>query len=503
MPAIDRPEELDRNQTQSSWLTNVAPGMSGSGAKNDRVLLRAKQAEYLVQRQKALVSLITDLLIPTDRDTAVSALVEALKYQFSATRVALALVTDDGSLKLTAISDLHIDQLAVSESKLITDVMNECLQSEFTLCFPNKLTSTESLTSYKALTDSNGPVSVVTVPCYRQSEPVGVLLLERHNANQFDDAAVELLERLAVLAAPTLAFWCEAQRGSGEWVYQQWNRSLKRRFGSVRFGSLFLFVFFVGLGVITTLVPFDRHVSANAELVPQERRFVVAPFDGFIEELVVALGDQVVAGQLLAQLEQRELELESARRDSDLAGAESDFRIAMASHDRQATVVARANLDREQALRALIDQRLDRIGLLAPLAGLVVYGETAYMTGAPVRRGESLFEIAQADGYEVHILVHERDVREIHEGQHGKLSLRSHPGKNLDLTVHMIHPVAEDIGGISRYRVRAILDAPVDISPRPGESGIVELVSGSTNLLQLWGRPMRQHLTELWWRIWQ
>ena len=204
---------------------------------------------------------------------------------------------------------------------------------------------------------------------------------------------------------------------------------------------------------------------------------------------------------MLARLDRRELELELARRDSEIASAEAEFRAAMASHDRQATAVARAVLTRERALRQLTVRRLERSELRAPIAGLVISGDPGDAMGSPIARGETLFEIAPAEGYEVHLLVDEEDVHDVHAGQRGTLGLRTRPGEALGLVVEAVHPVAESGDGASRFRVRAQLTEASDETLKPGQSGVARLQAGRDSLAAKLLRPVRRRLVELRWRL--
>lgn len=119
--------------------------------------------------------------------------------------------------------------------------------------------------------------------------------------------------------------------------------------------------------------------------------------------------------------------------------------------------------------------------------------------GAAITRGETLFEIAPSDDYEVHVLVDEADVQDVFEGQSGELSLRASPGEALPLQVSAVHPVAEAEAGASRFRVRASLSTTVS-KLHPGQSGVARLDAGHLSAFGAVTRRLNRHLSELWWR---
>lgn len=501
-----RVETVSRDGTEgdrSNQDRSVGDSTGNEDAENDRNLVRATQAELLAQRQAVVLAVLAELLEPVDLAHALDAFVGAVQVRVGAARVTLGLVGDDGAVKLGAISQQALVDIASDEVRLLLEVMEESLEHERTVCFPAQGTDSSLgvQAAHRTLGTRRERTALASVPLYHDATPVGVLLLERSDAEPIIGSTRELLEQIALMAAPPLALRREAERSALDRIRRTASTELERRFGSRRGGARVLLALAVVGAAVAALVPLPRDVGANAELVPRERRLVTAPFDSFVEAVSVEPGESVVAGQVLARLDRRELELERTQRDGEIDSAEAEFRAAMANHDRQATAVARARLDRERASRALVDQRLQRIELRAPIAGLVVSGDPADTVGAPVARGEALFEIAQAEGYEVHLMVHERDIREVWVGQRGTLSLRARPGDELQLQVHTIHPVAESVDGASRFRVRAALDMPEDVTPRPGESGVAQLETSRASLLSRITQTGAQRLTELWWRI--
>lgn len=501
MHAIPRHQEGGRIPAREARSTRVSPHVPDESSVAVSALVRATRAELLAERQAAVIAILAELLDQADLERALDALVGALQERFRASRVAMALVSEKGPLALAAISQQALVDLATDEARLLTEVMEECLDHERLVSFPEPNTGLGVLVAHRSLGSRRAQTTMTSVPLFDNAEPVGVLLIERHEAEPFTESTLKLLELMALMAAPFIALRREAERSAFSRLRLTSRKTLQRYFGAGRYGARLLLVFALASMTIILSVPLPQSVAAQAELVPRERRLITAPFDGFVEEVMVEPGETVVAGQLLARLERRELELELTRRDGEIASAESEFRAAMASHDRQATAIARARLERERALRALVNQRLERIELRAPIAGLIVSGDPSDAVGTPVTRGKVLFEIARADGYEVHLMVHERDIRKVRDGQIGTLALRARPREAIPLTVHAIHPVAESANGASRFRVRATLAVPPGLTPRPGESGVANLDVETASLVKQWGRPLVQRLTELWWRF--
>jgi len=466
---------------------------------------RATPAELLAKRQAGVLALLAELLEEPTLQRALDAFAGALQQRFAAERAAVALTGDDGTLRLGAISQRTLVDPGATEVRLLLEAMEEAAAYERTVRYPRGGES-GTFVAHRALVAGRAGTSVASVPLYEGDALIGALLLERGGSKTFEPTTIALLERVALVCAPLLTLRREADRGVVGRLRRDLRAALERRLGAERLGARLLFGIALVALALGLIVPVEREVRAAAELVPRERRLVTAPVAGFVDEVLVRAGERVVPGQLLARLDRRELTLEAMREAGEMATAEAELRAAMATHDRQASAVARARLEQERVQRALVEHRLERGELRAPISGLVASGDPLDAVGAPIARGETLFEIVPDDGYEVHLLVDAADIRDVREGQTGKLVLEARPGEPLALSVRTIHPVAESGGGANRFRVRADLTgagaAGADARPlRPGESGLVRLPVGRTSFLGRLARPILIRLAELRWRF--
>ena len=492
---------MDRPQDGRPQASSGRAGPGPARAAPSEALPRTTRAERLAQRQAGVLALLAELLDEPTLQHALDAFAGSLQRRFAVARVAVALADERGALRLGALSQRTLVETGSAETRLLLEAMEEAAARERTVRFPRAEEGLGTLAAHRALVAGRAGTNVATVPLYHAEALVGALLLESDGAKAFAPPALELLERVALLAAPLLAVRREAELGAAARLRRDLRAGLARCLGGERPGARLLLALGVAALALASLVPVQRHVGAAAELVPRERRLVTAPVAGFVDEVRVGAGERVAPGQLLARLDRRELDLEAVREDGELAAAEADLRAAMASHDRQASAIARARVEQERAQRALVEHRLERGELRAPVGGLIASGDPLDAVGAPVARGDALFEIVPDDGYEVHLLVDAADVRDVREGQRGELALEARPGEPLELVVRTIHPVAESGAGANRFRVRADLVAGDGLALRPGESGSARLPVGSTSALGRLLRPLRLRLAELRWRL--
>jgi multidrug resistance efflux pump len=215
------------------------------------------------------------------------------------------------------------------------------------------------------------------------------------------------------------------------------------------------------------------------------KRAAVAPFDGFIATAPVRPGDVVKEGALLGSLDDRELVLDRVRWESKLAQNETEYRQALAERDAAKVEILAASIQEARTELGLINDRLGRTELRAPFDGVVVTGDLTQRLGAPVKRGEVLFEVAPFDAYRVHLQVKERDVGEVEIGDRGHLLLSSAPSEPVAMTVDKITPVATAEEGKNTFQVEGHLDAASE-RLRPGLEGIAKVDVGERRLIWIW-----------------
>lgn len=457
---------------------------------------RAKRAEKLAGHQALLVAMLAELLASGSLQAALDALAGALKARFDCDRVAIALV-DHNDLILHAVSQQAVIEPSSSEVRLLVDTMREACAEESVVCWPQSSDTLGVLAAHRALAGRRLSDSICTVPLYVKHELVGAFLLERRDQRAYP---VSTLERLSVCLAPLLMLHKRADRGWWTVLGTSLHLLLERYLGRERPGLRLLCALAMVTAVCMFTVPIRWQIVAPADLFSYERRLVTAPQAGFVSELQVAAGDRVTKGQVVAELDRRELELEATSRDSDVIMADAEFRAAISSYDHQATGIARARLAQARARRAGVQQLLNRTKLVSPIDGVVIAADASRSIGTAVSRGETLFEVAPGTDFDVHVLVDEADVYDVFVGQVGMLSLRAKPGDTLPIVVESIHPVAEAKDGKNRFRVRANLSEP-EAGLLPGQSGVVRLDAGRLSVMGVLSRPLKRRLAELWWRL--
>jgi putative peptide zinc metalloprotease protein len=225
-------------------------------------------------------------------------------------------------------------------------------------------------------------------------------------------------------------------------------------------GRLALAVFVAGVAAGgAALVPIPRSITAEAVIEPRGAVSVYVPVAGVLTECVQS-GARVAAGDQLARLGNLELEHEAAR----LAGEHRQQQIHVDSlesrrgTDRQAAAqlpTARAALAALEQQHALVRQDVQRLTLVAPVAGTVLpppvrKGQDASpvdlpeWTGTPlddVNQGAKLFtgtllcRIGDPDAIEAALAINESDAERVRVGGRVRLQLDAQPLRRLEGTL--------------------------------------------------------------------
>lgn len=277
----------------------------------------------------------------------------------------------------------------------------------------------------------------------------------------------ESLSLIGEYLSPALEAKSAAIRRSG--LVQLWS-TLR---GRLTKHKKYVTVGLIALGLLSAL-PLPYRVRCEAELQPVVRRHIAAPFDGILQRSLVKPGDIVAADQPLGRLDAKELnwEIASATADRDRASKSRSANLAVGK-------TAAAQIDAFESRRLaerlkLLENRLAHLEIASPIAGVVVSGDMARAEGAPVKIGQTLFEVAPLDRMVVDVLVPEAEIEHVFAGQPIQLYLDAVPTDECRGIVSRVYPRAELRNGANVFVAEVVLDNTSG-SLRPGMKGIVEV----------------------------
>lgn len=453
-------------------------------------LLEGVHAQRLREREQALdrVHRYNRLMATALQERSLSAAAQAvaaeIAIRLACDRVSVGFV--DGRrvvpvvLSNTASFDARSDLV-----RTLGDAMDEALDLGVALQFPVPEGDEMGVMVHRDAARRLGIAAMLSVPLMHDARTVGVLTLERADGPAFTAAERAELEDVAPLLG---AAWGPRRQQERPW----WSKAREAVAaaahaiaGPRRPGLKLVMLALMLCAAALALVDAPHRVTARTVVEGATQLATAAPFDGYLAEGFVRAGDMVRAGQPMAQLDRRDLELERARWAAELEQLRRRHQVAMAQGDRAATGVLAAQMLQTRAQLDLAAEKLARSTLLAPHDGIVVSGDLSQSIGTPVEQGKVLFEVAPLDGFRVVLQVDERDIAYMAAGQRGELVLSSRPGRPLPFVVSRITPVATQQDGQNVFRAEARMDE-LATGLRPGLEGVGKVAVGERPLLWLW-----------------
>lgn len=377
--------------------------------------------------------------------------------------------------------------------------MNEAFDQRARVVLPEPEQGLSLITAaHQKYAAETGSKALCSLPLQAGNRVVGVWLLERDAP--FADDELNVLDALSETLAPILELKLTAQEGLTSHVRRALASGLRQVTDSSRPGIKLLAMSVLLALVFLSVFHIDNRVAGQAVVEGSTQRVAVAPFQGYVQQAPARAGDVVRAGQVLAVLEDKDLQLERVRWEADLEVAQRKEQEAMSKGDRVELRLATAQAHQARAQLDLALEKLNRVNVTAPFDGVVVRGDLSQQLGSPVEQGKVLFEIAPLDTWRVILKVDERDIDQVREGMQGELMLTSLPGHSFAFHVSKITPVATAEEGRNYFRVEAKLTgAPTQL--RPNMEGVGKVIAGERSLLWIWTHRLSDWLRLTYWKL--
>ncbi len=220
----------------------------------------------------------------------------------------------------------------------------------------------------------------------------------------------------------------------------------------------------------------SRTVTVTGPVEPLRSVSVNALAAGTVTRVMVEEGRRVEPGQLLAELDARELTAQLDRAKAVLANAQAEYR--RAERLRAGDIISEADLESSraayEAARADADLWHTRVGftrIVSPVAGTVTakYVEQ----GGAVSANTKMFDVAEDAQLVVRVQVSEMDVVRLQPGSPVTVLLDAYPGASVEARIRRIFPSADPASRLVPVEV-VLGRAPRGVVPKPGFLARVE-----------------------------
>jgi len=468
------------------------------------VMLRRTEAQRDADTNERL-RMVFDLIVSVAEQErfqgAAMALVTQLATKLNCDRVSLGF-EERKKLRVKALS--HSAEFG-KQMNLVHDIeaaMDEAVDQEAVVSYPLPEEAIPLVTrAHAELARQHGAGAICTIPISSTDHCFGGLTLERPADQPFDADTVELCKTVVALAGPLL----QGKRREERWLITKAAASflgqLKKFIGPGHLVLKLSTVVLVGLVIFFYFATGEYRVTSTVTLEGTIQRAVCAPFNGYISEARSRAGDIVKEGELLCLLDDRDLKLERLKWVTQREQVLKQYHEAMAKHDRPQILINRAKIDQAEAQISLLNEQLTRTQVAAPFRGVVMKGDLSQSLGAPVERGQVLFELAPLESYRVIVQVDEREIADVSVGQKGKLMMPSMPGELFPFHVEKITPVSVAKEGRNYFRVEAQLEGKSE-RLRPGMEGVGKVAVDERRLIWIWTHELIDWLRLWLWSWW-
>lgn len=433
--------------------------------------------------------------------TAATAAVTDLANRFDCDRVSLG-VRRFRTSKIRAVSHSAQFSQRMSMVRMLAAAQDEAIDQRATVLWPDESVDDVVIThAHQRFTEKHGSAYVFTAPLYATDRFVGALTFERPEGQPFKQDDLDMLEAVTTVLAPIL----EEKRLNDRWLITKFFSALKQQLvdllGPGKLARKTVLTVFIALVAFFWFARTTDQVAATATVLGAQQRAIVAPFEGFVAAAPVRAGDLIAAGDLMVQLDDRELALERLRLVTQRQREQFEFDKAVAERNRAESRIRQNQVEQVDAQIELIDEQLARTSLTAPFDGLVIAGDLSQSIGSAVTRGEPLFTLAPEGQFRVEVQVDERRIADVIIGQTGNLRVTALPDRSLPIKVTKITPVANYGEGQTTFTVEAMLTGETS-ALRPGMEGAARIDIEEKRLISVWAQPIIDWARIQTWKMW-
>jgi len=242
--------------------------------------------------------------------------------------------------------------------------------------------------------------------------------------------------------------------------------------------------------------PFPYKIKADCRLVPKTQRALAAPFDATLRQSTARPGDRVKKGDILAEMEPRDLKMKEAElvasREKALRQRDRALR-----NEGEGTDFSEAQLADYEALGlgeelALVQRRIGQLTLAAPLDGVIVAGDLRRAEGQPIAQGQVLFEVAPLDELIVEIDIPDSEVRHVRPRQPVEYRIDAIAGTEWNSRLDRVHPQSEQREARNVFVGEAAAEKATDANTelRPGMRGRASITTDRRALIWILGHRL-------------
>lgn len=220
----------------------------------------------------------------------------------------------------------------------------------------------------------------------------------------------------------------------------------------------------------------SAYYSSTATLKADEEANVTAKVRGVVQELLVEEGDVVQRGDILAQLEDEQLEIEARRAKATMDRLNNEYKRKQELFEKNLISTeefenAKFEFEAQKSAYELADLKLGYTKIRAPISGVV--SERLVKVGNMVNADQEVFRVTDFDPLLAELNVPEHELNKIKKGQSVVMRVDAIPAESFTGEVLRISPVINAETGT--FKVTVSLNDEMN-RLKPGMFGRVRIV---------------------------
>ncbi len=426
---------------------------------------------------RQLVALVATSLEYRNQPEALLQLNARLRSWADCEQVAIGTMTASGRMILSSLSHLtSVDQRS-EQSRIYTKALNECTIQQDILVFPaiSEALEQSSALFQELLNSSSNSQAVGLSLSDSQGTMTGALIFLWQKPGKRQGLISSLAAGRSMLAS---CLGVVQEKGGSSVSTALKNRGAGK---TRRFSRYLLVPAAIALLGAIGMVPLPFRLSTPSLVQPVSTRFVVARFDGILQDVLVQPGDKVQNGDTLAILDGRENESTRAAVTAERNKARKMRDHHLALGNTAGAQIARLEEQRlDEQLNLLLEQQKHLI-LQSPVDGIVLSGDLKRALGSPVSKGQSLFEVSPLEVMIVELAVRENHITHLQPDMDVRVRFDAYPDSSWVGSIKKINPKSEIRENRNVFIAELEFDNP-DGRLRPGMRGQAVIQAGSRPL---------------------
>jgi biotin carboxyl carrier protein len=409
-------------------------------------------------------------------------IVNALANQCGAEQVAFG-ITSGQRIQLMAISGLADFKPSSPGVAMMTQAMEECLDFGSLIACPMPAgMDIIPLPIHRRWSAEAGAASVCSVPLSDSEGVTAVVSLRRTATRPFTKDELSSLTRTLQPYGHALRMLDRATRPLQQQVKFAAKESLQKSFAAGSTGRLGLIGGLMLVGLWLVFGSLTYRPICTARVVAENMVQMTAPSNAKLLKSYVQPGQEVQAGQLLAEFDTTETTLQLQSLEREIASAEVEVRRSITARDTSSAALHKARVGVLMTQAAGLQERLERARLVAPENGTIVRVDLEKRIGQMFAPGDMVLEFAPKGGWNLEIQVPDDIGTLVQPSQIGTFAAASYSSHSMPFEIQYVGGTAQVVDSNNVF----IAQAPLAERPEWMKSGMEGTARISTIEKPVW-----------------